>query len=49
MIKVLAKILDVNKGTARQILRAIQGLAKIASPDYVKRVFDKNIENLIDF
>jgi len=43
LIKSLANILDVNSGSARQILRAIQGLAKISSPDYVKRVFDKNI------
>lgn len=47
MIKALAGILDIHNGTAKQILKAIQGLSKIASSDYVQRVFDKNIEKLI--
>ena len=47
LIKTLASILTVNNGSSRQILKAIQGLSKISSPEYVKRVFDKNIEKLI--
>lgn len=47
LIKALAGILDIQNANAKQILNAIQGLSKIASPDYVKRVFDKNIEKLI--
>jgi hypothetical protein len=47
LIKALAGILDIQNANGKQILNAIQGLSKIASPDYVKRVFDKNIEKLI--
>ena len=47
LIKALAMILNIKNGSAKQILKAIQGLSKISSPDYIKRVFDKNIEKMI--
>lgn len=47
LIKVLASLLNINNGCAKQVLNAIQGLSKISTADYVNRVFDKNIEKLI--
>ena len=47
LIKSLANILNIESRCSKQVLKALQGLSKIASPDYVKRVFDKNIEKLI--
>lgn len=47
LIKTLAGILDISNGNAKQISLAIKGLSKLAPVDYIKRVFDKNIEKLI--
>ncbi len=43
LIKALANIFDAHRSPSKQILQAIQGLSKISSQEYVKRVFDKNI------
>lgn len=40
-------MLDISSGNARQMTLAIKGLSRLAPADYVKRVFDKNIEKLI--
>lgn len=48
MIKTLAGVLDISNGNAKQISLAIKGLSKLAPADYIKRVFDKNIEKLIN-
>ena len=47
LIKALASILNIKSNSSKQILKAIQGLSKISSPEYIKRVFDKNIEKMI--
>lgn len=44
----LAKTLDKDKSNAKQILRAIKYLSKIADKKYLNRVFDKNITKIID-
>jgi hypothetical protein len=43
----LAYILNLGNGSAKQILSAIKGLARLAPIAYIKKVFDKNIEKLI--
>lgn len=40
-------MLDISSGNARQMTLAIKGLSRLSPVDYVKRVFDKNIEKLI--
>jgi hypothetical protein len=47
LIKTLATTLDISSGSAKQVSTAIKGLSRLAPPDYIKRVFDKNIEKLI--
>jgi hypothetical protein len=47
LIKTLAATLDLSHGSSKQVLGAIKALAHIAPAAYVKRVFDKNIEKLI--
>ena len=47
LIKTLAGMLDISNGNARQMTLALKGLSQLAPADYVKRVFDKNIEKLI--
>ncbi len=48
LIKTLAIILNLGNGSSKAILGAIKGLSRIAPVEYVKRVFDKNIEKMID-
>ena len=47
LIKTIAGSLEVNSPNAKQLLTSLKGLSRIAPPDHVKRVFDKNIEKLI--
>jgi hypothetical protein len=47
LIKSLAGLLDITSANSRQLLMSIKGLSRLAPNDYIKRVFDKNIERLI--
>jgi hypothetical protein len=43
VIKGLAYIVNLGSASAKQILSAIKGLARLAPVAYIKKVFDKNI------